>query len=38
MNTEMRTCDPTVPVIDAGLEGQEEALLGITQTTPEEEA
>jgi len=33
-NTETRSCDPTVPVIDAGDDGQLEVPLGIIQTTP----
>ena len=32
--TKTRSCDPTVPVIDAGDEGQLEAPLAIIQTTP----
>jgi hypothetical protein len=34
MNTETRTCVPTVPVIDAGLDGQADALVGIMHTMP----
>ena len=33
-NTETRSCDPAVPVIDAGDDGQLEVPLGIIQTTP----
>jgi hypothetical protein len=38
MNAETRSCDPTVPVIVAGDEGQLEVPPGIIQTTPVEAA
>lgn len=38
MNTDTRSCDPTVPVIAAGLEGQDVEPSGTIQTTPDEEA
>ena len=38
INTETRSWVPTVPVIDAGLDGQEDAPAGIMQMTPVEAA